>query len=221
MAIQWHLATTAPEWAHVPSKKRTPWQRLATQTHGIVTPGNIVSVVGILLVFMGLAAIWFEHYWLSLILLAIGRLCDIADGAVAHKTATKSPLGEGMDATCDKIGALATLTVYAAVGFLWWPAALLIGLQNLINSLIGLIGRQRQYGLHPLPVGKVSTAGEWLALLGLGLIAALGWSQTSTLGYISYGLLYVSLAFGGYATLWYIRLFWATKRRSGLGGKVL
>ncbi|HSX29487.1 MAG TPA: CDP-alcohol phosphatidyltransferase family protein [Candidatus Saccharimonadales bacterium] len=214
MHIDWHLAAAAPEWASVPIKKRTVWQRMAARTHGVVTPGNIVSVLGVILVLAGLFAIWFDHYWLSLLLIAVGRLCDLADGVIAHNTHTKSPVGEGVDATCDKIGALATLVVYAAAGFIWWPAAALVGIRNIISGLIGLIGRHRRYGLHPLPIGKIATVGEWLALLTFGLLAALGWSHTSTLGLVSYAVLGVSVVLATYATVWYYRLFCAARNRN-------
>lgn len=214
--MEWHLSTAKPEWEGVKPGKRNRWQRLAVRTHGFVTPGNMTSFIGVALVFVGLVAIWYEAYWLSFMLLAVGRICDIADGLVAHRTRTKSPLGEAVDATCDKIGALATLVVYTAASFLWWPAALLIGAQNLLNSLIGLIGHQRRYELHPLPAGKVSTVGEWIALLGLGLLAAMGGEQTSPLGLAWYSVLGASLVLGAYATFGYFRLFWKESRRRGV-----
>lgn len=213
--IEWHFATPAPEWAAVPPRKRNSWQRLAASTKGMLTPGNITSAAGVSLVIAGLSAMWQEHLWTGLALIALGRLGDLLDGAIAHKTGTKSPLGEAVDATCDKIGAFATLVVFAGAGLLWWPAALLIGLQNLINALIALIAKRRKYGLHPLVTGKIATAGEWIALLGFALTAALSLEHTSELGIASYTILGVSLTLGGYATLGYARLFWTARQRSG------
>lgn len=202
-----HYSDVQADWHAIPLAKRSIWQRVAGQTRGIVTPGNIISMLGIALVLAGLGAMWQGQYMLGFVLLTIGRICDIADGTVAHATRTKSPLGEAVDATCDKISAFATLIVFAAASLLWWPAAVLIGVQNLLNSYIGLIGKQRRYRLHPLPTGKISTAGEWGALLLFGLLAALGQSHTGPYGIAAYSLLGASLLLGVHATAGYIRSF--------------
>lgn len=208
------MAAAKPEWAMVARSKQNAWQQLAAATRGVVTPGNIISLVGVILVLLGLVCIWQGQLWAGLALVAFGRICDLLDGGIAHKTGTKSPLGEATDATCDKIGAFATLVVFAAAGMLAWPAALLIGLQNLTNSLVALVAKRRRYGLHPLVAGKVATAGEWVALLGFALAAALGAAHTSTLGITSYALLSAALMLGAYATVGYVRLFLAARRGS-------
>lgn len=209
--MDWHLSATSPDWQRVREGERTYWQRLAVRTKGVVTPGNITSFIGVTLVIIGAVAVAEGNHWQGLICIGIGRLCDILDGIIAHKTGTKSPLGEATDASFDKIGAIATLIVFGATNLLWWPVAVLIGLQNLTNSFIGLIGRQRKYRLHPLPVGKLSTAGEWVALLGFGLAAALGQGQTSGLSLGAYAILAASLALGLYATVGYAQSFWSQR----------
>jgi phosphatidylglycerophosphate synthase len=211
--MELHLSATKPDWADVPLPKRNSWQHIAALTKGVVTPGNILSVVGVGLVLAGLWEMWDGQYWNGLVLIAIGRICDLIDGAIAHATGTKSPLGEATDASCDKIGALATLMVFGAAGWLWWLVALLIGLQNLVNSLIGLIGRERKYRLHPLPAGKISTAGEWVGLLGFAFVAALGLDHLSALGIAFYAILIASLALGLYATAGYFKSFLSQRNR--------
>jgi phosphatidylglycerophosphate synthase len=212
--MELHRSAAQPDWAHVPPDKQNLWQRIAGRTHGIVTPGNIASVVGAALVLIGLLDIAAGHFWRSLILIAVGRLLDILDGIIANRTGTKSSLGEAFDATCDKICAFATIYIFATQGVLWWPAALILGLQNSANTVIGLIAKKRKYDLHPLAVGKVSTAGEWTALLGLGLVAALELSQSSALGVVAYTTLALSLGLGMYATARYLQMFLRTRSRS-------
>src|SRR5690349_11384075 len=100
-----HHAGTKPDWDLVAASKRNSWQRLAKLSYGVMTPGNLLSFIGILLVGIGLAAINRQHIWKGLVLLAMGRLCDILDGSAAEYTGTKSPLGEAVDASLDKIAA--------------------------------------------------------------------------------------------------------------------
>jgi hypothetical protein len=49
-----HRADKIPDWERVPETYHNSWQRIAKRTRGIITPGNIVSLAGGVLVGAGL-----------------------------------------------------------------------------------------------------------------------------------------------------------------------
>lgn len=160
-----HRTGKLADWTHVNPGQRNGWQKLASQTHGILTPGNAISCLGLGLVFAGLAAIVMHLYLSGVILLTVGRLADILDGILAQRTGTKSPLGEAVDAGFDKIGALASLIVLAVEGLLPWPVAVVIGLQSIANILLALYARSKKSVIHPSRIGKLSAVGIWAVIL--------------------------------------------------------
>lgn len=168
-----HRAHKRPDWEAVPVAKRSAFQQIAAATHGVVTPGNIISTIGLALVIYGLVALFAQEYWLGLSLLLIGRLLDIADGAAADVTGTKSPLGELVDATADKLGTFLTLTVFFMTDITyWWLVALLLLPQVIIAFLI-LYKRRGGVHIHPTRAGKLSMGLVWAGLIGAVLIRAL------------------------------------------------
>jgi len=198
-----HRAATKPDWELVRPAGRNRWQQLAARTGGVVTPGNLASTLGICLVGAGLVYIGFERLWAGLALLAAGRLCDLLDGTAAERTGTKSPLGEAVDASLDKIAALAALVVFTAAGVLPWPFALAIGLQNLPTSALAVAAKSRKHIIHPVAAGKVGGAVEWVALLGfvLGHAPHASFAHDFIMG--AYGLAVVSIILGIAAAAWY------------------
>ena len=42
------------DWSDVPTQERSFWQRLAARSHGVIAPANIISILGALLVVIGL-----------------------------------------------------------------------------------------------------------------------------------------------------------------------
>jgi phosphatidylglycerophosphate synthase len=169
--MQLHRTTGRPDWEDIPAAQRTHWQRMAASTHGVVTPANIVSLLGLLLVISGLICLLYHQYVACLVLVVIGRLADIADGAIAQKTRTKSPIGEAVDAAMDKIVALLALGAFAAahIAPLW--VLIVIAIQNISNVVFAYAARRRGNALHPSASGKLATAGQWVAL-ALFIVAA-------------------------------------------------
>ena len=168
-SMQLHRTTGKADWLAIPPKSHTTWQRLAARTHGIVTPSNAVTVVGLALALIGLHEILNKHYLPGTVLLATGRVCDVLDGWIAELTRTKSPLGELLDAGIDK-----TLTILAVVVFFaahlapaWALIALVI--PHILIVAIMLSWRIRKRAIHPSLVGKLSMAGAWLSLLMFAL----------------------------------------------------
>lgn len=77
------------------------FQKVASKTFGIVTPGNIISVTGFAATYKGLKLIEEERYASGLAWVVGGRTCDLIDGYVAGKTKTKGRVGEMVDAYGD------------------------------------------------------------------------------------------------------------------------
>ena len=210
-----HRANSKPDWELVAPNRRTMWQRIAAQTHGIVTPGNMFSTVGLVLVGMGLAYVRSGRLRFGLALMTFGRLCDLADGMAAERTGTKSLLGEAVDASFDKLAALATLVVFAASGVMPWWFALLIGLQNGTTALLTAIGKSMRLVVHPVAAGKFGGAVEWAALLVFVLSAATQGTAHSVLAVAAYVLAFISIGLNAAATAWYARTIVAQRGQLG------
>jgi phosphatidylglycerophosphate synthase len=196
-----HRSTGAADWHNVPASKQNFWQRLAVRTSGIVTPANMISVGGGLLGAAGLVAIANSHGELGVTLLIIGRLADIADGAIAQATGTKSPLGEAVDATIDKLICGGVLLVFALED--WMPLWIvgLLALHTIVNSAIGLTNNARRLGIHPTRTGKIGATLVWVALIGFGLL------QLSSGGWNAFFTAVTSVAVGGALLLSYASSF--------------
>jgi phosphatidylglycerophosphate synthase len=194
-----HHANGEPDWAPVPSKDRNIWQRVAAGTNGLVTPGNAISVVGFLLVLTGATAVLLRQLLLAFWCIVVGRLADLADGVVADRTGTKSPLGEAVDATLDKLGVLGVVIAFGFGHILAWWALCLVVVQNGTTSIIAYLCRKRRLHVQPSRTGKWATACLWLAFFGFLLAAASGRSWLWP-AYIS---LIVALALGAMATIGY------------------
>lgn len=194
-----HRTSNKPQWKKVHPSTYKFFQKLAAATNGIVTPANLITVVGLGLVMYGLLLVLQEHFLLGIILVGLGRLFDIFDGAVAEVTRTKSPLGEICDAVADKIGTLLTIAVlFIAQIAAWWIILALIIPQGFISILI-FYKRNKGIGVHPTLQGKLSMATAWVGILGLLATKAAG--DIAILVVIAYGCIAASFVLGLYA-LW-------------------
>jgi phosphatidylglycerophosphate synthase len=154
------------EWVDVPAARRNAWQRMAARTSGVITIGNFISVLGLASVPYGLLLVVHEHrYLLGLGILIAGRLCDLLDGWLADKTGTKSPLGEMIDATFDKLSIGLTVIILAAAGILPLWVLLLLVLPHIFVAILALLAWRRGQGLHPSRSGKNSMAVAWVSLV--------------------------------------------------------
>jgi len=202
-----HRVEGVSDWETTAQADMNHWQRLAARTGSVVTPGNILSVIGFSLSLSGLIVLFADRFWLSLALLAVGRLLDLADGWVADKTATKCRLGEKIDATSDKILSLAALIMLPAAGLMsWWLATGLLVVHGAI-ALIILIVNLKGGVTHSSPVGKVSMAATWLALPIFTVAAAVPSDLSGVASLIAHGfgglaLLLTTVALVGYARMY-------------------
>ncbi|GAC1388050.1 MAG: CDP-alcohol phosphatidyltransferase family protein [Candidatus Saccharimonadales bacterium] len=203
--MQLHRSKNKPDWATVSRRQYNGWQSLAMRTYGIITPGNLLTTIGFLIVLLGLVFINQQQYILGGVALAVGRLCDIADGWLAQETDTKSPLGELFDATADKVCTFMTLIVIVItkIAPLW--IIVLIAIPHVLISIIAIIAALRHNRLHPSKIGKISMALAWLCLVSFVFNAAVPVAIHSYLNLIIELMAITSVLLGTYALTGYIR----------------
>jgi cardiolipin synthase len=200
-----HRTTGRPDWEDIAPSSRNIWQKLAFASHSYVTPGNLITLIGLGLVAAGLLSLYRGKFWFGLAAITIGRGFDLLDGWAAEYTGTKSPLGEAFDAGADKLGTFMTLL---AVGMAqlapWWLLGIL-AMPHLLIALIAFRAVRRGRSLHPSLLGKLSMAAAWIAILGLILVQAAGLTADSVAVIVIYGLALASGAMGTYAAARYLR----------------
>lgn len=211
-----HRAGRQAEWAKVSAAEHTTWQHIAARTGGIVTPGNAISVLGLLLVWVGLWQLLVDNLGFGLVLVIFGRLADLADGLVAGATRTKSPLGEIIDATCDKLSMLPTLLVLAITNLAPVPIVLLVLVANLALITLGVRAKFHNRQLHPSRSGKIATALQWLALVSF-VAGSMIWHDNNTLVAIivwctAWLLTAAALALASFAIFGYVRAYYMTSK---------
>ncbi|MDQ2973695.1 MAG: hypothetical protein M3Q79_04430 [bacterium] len=167
-----HRTGKSPEWATVPHEERNIWQKTAAKTHSVVTPANAVSLIGLGIVGSGLKDIADGNTGRGIAKIGGGRLLDVVDGMVAHRTKTKSPTGEAVDVVVDKIEAAAALPILTLKGILPPAVAGSFLAQHLANTLATAAAKRRGNEIHPSKEGKWNTAGQWGAISLYGLSAA-------------------------------------------------
>lgn len=198
-----HRAGRKPQWATLRLRNRNYWQKLAAATAGIVTPANVISIIGLVLVLAGLADIYADNVWRGLALIAVGRVLDIVDGIVAEETGTKSPLGEALDATVDKLELAVALPLLVVVSILApWQAISLASL-HLVNAACAVMAKFVGKTLHTSRLGKYAISLQWIAIFMLGILSV---NEGSRLFYFLANVTFISsLGLGVYGSLGYLR----------------
>jgi phosphatidylglycerophosphate synthase len=199
-----HRIGKKPEWADVAVSDRNRWQHLAAATHAVVTPGNFLTAVGFGLTTYGIIALAGRQYWLGLIAMAIGRLFDIADGWMAAKTGTKSPLGELLDAGSDKVITFGALIVLGASGLVAWWVIICLTVPQAIILIISLQHLAIGSRLHPTRAGKLSMASAWAALVVLILATATSGTFSNFAYILGYFVVVIAVGLNIFATYGYI-----------------
>lgn len=164
MRLTLHTAKIA-DWEKTAKGSHNIWQKVASKSYGTLTPANMASFAGGILGIYGLWVILDGHTFEGLILLAIGRVADLADGIIAEYTGTKSPLGETIDATVDKIVIAFALIVLGAIGSIPWIIIIVAGFYNAVNIIISVVARLRRKTIHPSRVGKIAAALIWVTII--------------------------------------------------------
>lgn len=197
-----HRTSGTPDWANVKVADRNVFQNMAAATRGIMSPANVITVIGLGIVVYGLVAIMQQQFWTGLVFLAIGRLLDIVDGLVAEATHTKSPLGELFDAVADKIGTLLTIAVLFIAGVAYWWVIMALIVPQIAITLLILYKKSKGIGVHPTRQGKLSMAAAWMGIVGLLLAKALG--NPAVLTAAVYAIIASSVVLGLYALWQYV-----------------
>lgn len=171
---------TGNDWDKAATAQQNYWQRLAARTGGLLTPGNIITILGGLLVASGLLMLALHNNTLVAVgLLILGRLADLADGWAADRTGTKSPVGEAFDAVVDKFELLGAVVVLWIASLLPDIVFVVLLLHAVYNSSLSLLEHSRRRGLHPSRSGKLAAALEWLVIplfvIDAGLNVSGGW----------------------------------------------
>ncbi len=165
MALNLHISPHRPDWETIPTRDRNSWQKLAAGSKGWLTPANAISLLGATLVLAGLLQLRSEVTITGVVLILIGRLADIADGYIADKTGTKSPLGELVDTTSDKFIAAITIIALFVYGLLPLIFIITIALHTIVNSSVSLLGRYKKTIIHPSLEGKLATFSAWAVII--------------------------------------------------------
>jgi cardiolipin synthase (CMP-forming) len=199
-----HRSGRKSDWAKRPRKRWNEWQKLAAFTGGTVTIGNVFTAIGLVGVMAGLYLVTRHMYVAALLLIAAGRFCDLLDGWLADATGTKSPLGEKLDASVDKIETALTIIVLvlASVVPLW--AAIAISVPQLAIALLAYAAIRRGKSFHPSRTGKLGMALVWLSLAGFVLMRVLSGSH-QWLDFTVYSLAVAAALAGCYALPEYYR----------------
>lgn len=201
-----HRAEKKPDWEKLRARHRNFWQRWAARTNGIVTPGNAISALGFVLVLYGLLLIYRGDVAVGMVMVALGRILDMADGYMAHKTGTKSPLGEAVDATIDKVEIAVALPVLAFSEVLLPWQALALALLQVVNIACAAVARLRRISLHASELGKYAATLQWTAIVLYGFAVALeGRGTVSVLLWIAHIIFALSIVMGTVAASGYIK----------------
>ncbi len=154
------------DWENQGLEKDNLFQTIARHTHGVVTPGNVISLAGLVLTINGIRDVSKGRTERGVSKILVGRLLDIADGTLAEATKTKSPLGEKVDSGVDKV--LAFYAAYKLKNQLPPDLIASVFLYNSISSLINLKAFFEGTEPHSSAEGKITTAMEWgLVVLNL------------------------------------------------------
>lgn len=160
-----HTIREQADWMYIPPEQHNWWQKLAVRTYGFITPGNIITALGLSLVVIGVIALNSEQYVLAGAAIALGRIFDLLDGIAAERTGTKSQVGEIVDTGADKIAIL--LCAYAVIAQDLAPLTVILAIAsiNIVNVGLSVVARMRKVALHPSRSGKLFTAFSWLSVV--------------------------------------------------------
>lgn len=164
LEVKLHTSRSKPDWQYEKKADLTRWQSLALASRGIITPGNFISVGGLLLVLYGAHQIYVGETMVGLLYIIGGRLMDLIDGFVAEYTKTKSQLGEIVDTTCDKISIITAVIAAYVAGLLPGALVTILFLHHTYTALFSVLFARR-YNLHTRRIGKYAMFVSWLTII--------------------------------------------------------
>lgn len=126
-------------------------QRISAMTGGIVTPGNVLSTMSLIITSHGITHM---DDLSGVAEIAVGEGLDLVDGREARRTGTASKLGAALDAGFDKVKMALSLYTAARKGILPPVIAAEIAAQNLANTGLSLYGESQGMDMSPNIEGK-------------------------------------------------------------------
>jgi phosphatidylglycerophosphate synthase len=207
-SLKSHTSRQKADWNYVAPDDLNFWQNTASKTNGVIAPANFISLFGALLVVWGffLAS---EKLWVGIVLIAIGRVCDVADGLVADVTKTKSPMGEMIDATTDKLLAAAAFGFALFLNLMpLWALAVLF-MHSLINTVVSIYAKYNHIIIHPNIEGKLAVALSWLIVVLYAIDFIL---IDQIVGIIANGLMVVFVALAAKSSSGYLKVLLKGRR---------
>lgn len=158
-----------PQQDMADGKELTAIQKIAEQTHGIVTLPNLITIAGIGLVALGCNQFKHGHRARGIGLVALGAACDLVDGALARKTRVANyPAGRWGDIAAD--GAKAALIAKTACDTKMIKKSELAVIYGPKIAGWALNGAAK-FVLHHEPKttgeGKIAEASRWAAMAGI------------------------------------------------------
>lgn len=148
MSIDLHRTPEVPEWELVTPEERNLWQRWSAKTRGWLSPANMVSFSGAGLFFWGLHDFAQGQKTAGFAKMVGGGFADWLDGKVANRTKTKSPLGEVVDASLDKVKIFGALAVFGVTEVIPVVPLVVVGTQNAVNVVFSGIAKHRGHEIH-------------------------------------------------------------------------
>lgn len=158
-----------PQQDMADGKELTAIQKIAEQTHGIVTLPNLITIAGIGLVALGCNQFKHGHRARGIGLVALGAACDLVDGALARKTRVANyPAGRWGDIAAD--GAKAALIAKTTCDTKMIKKSELAVIYGPKIAGWALNGAAK-FVLHHEPKttgeGKIAEASRWAAMAGI------------------------------------------------------
>ena len=149
------------DWEHVPAEERSFLQNIAAETHGVVTPANLLTAAGGVLFFKGLYDYAQGNKLKGATEMGVARLFDLFDGYTAQATQTRSLSGAAFDGGLDATEAIATLPVVTIDQTLHPVAAGVAGVQRGVNAVAAITGKVRGVRIDIHETGKAGTFMLW------------------------------------------------------------
>src|SRR5690606_33999365 len=155
------LADNQNDWDGIPDESLTRLQRLGKRTNGIVTMGNAITTAGATAFTIAMFDLLNGNKIQGLVGLGISRGADLADGAAADATQTKSKFGRDFDPSIDAAELMIGAPVLTHVGALPVATTVAMTLPKAIDIAASVGARWRNIEVNPTEEGKLGAGAIW------------------------------------------------------------
>lgn len=166
---------------------------------------NLITILRMVLVVPILLLIANEQFVHSLLLFAVAGISDGVDGYLAKRMGWQSRLGSILDPLADKLLLVSTSLLLVWMEMIpYWLVAIIV-LRDLLIVVGGTLYHYRigEYEMAPSIVSKINTFSQIAYVLGVILVAAMGWEMAAEITVASYIVLTTTLMSGAdYVWTW-------------------